>query len=311
MSRLYLEALESPNLEQKTVKITLESLIVLFIYEHTGRPGGIELFIIERQSKSAHQGYEITVPEELVYNTFSSSSSPKESQLTALPAIVSEQSTIISGLCAVCRAVIKKLPDPGYLLGFKNGCLLSPSESSIWTKFCEVDLILFVKDLFSVPLDTEELILTNTIARFERHMEQPVRVHNVKRIENELAKMKLVDEKADLPQASVPEEPKLPTDRVKVPRINKTRKKKPKPELKIEILSHTFVEGHLLTLADLIIFIGYFLILRKVPQEKISKDLPLTVQWFQNMSKAVGIGILDGFLCNQVKAINFIWSKYF
>ncbi|KAJ8982912.1 hypothetical protein NQ317_004566 [Molorchus minor] len=58
------------------------------------------------------------------------------------PVIVMGQN-IIAGLCSVSRELIKQSNDKDIrkLLGFRQASLMSCSENSIWTKFCEVDII--------------------------------------------------------------------------------------------------------------------------------------------------------------------------
>ena len=64
------------------------------------------------------------------------------------------------------------------LLGFQQGCLSAPQEVSTWTKFCEVDihnpLVQLMKD------DSTEDYLPEDISRFESHLKQPVRMHNIR-----------------------------------------------------------------------------------------------------------------------------------
>lgn len=95
----------------------------------------------------------------------------------ALPHIVVNEFSCIAGLCATLRQIVKgslkKNAENQCLLGFKKSCLLACSETSVWTKFCEVDIISTLK-FFDI---NDELPIT--LARFECHMSQPVRLHNI------------------------------------------------------------------------------------------------------------------------------------
>ncbi|XP_043466961.1 glutathione S-transferase C-terminal domain-containing protein homolog [Leptopilina heterotoma] len=95
----------------------------------------------------------------------------------ALPHIIVNEHSYIAGLCATLREIIKQSLTNDHcqgLLGFKDSCLLACSEVSVWTKFCEVDIISTLK-FFDV--NSNELPVT--LARYECHMSQPVRLHNL------------------------------------------------------------------------------------------------------------------------------------
>lgn len=64
------------------------------------------------------------------------------------------------------------------MLGFRQSCLSACAEFSIWTKFCEVDLVTSIKRCLTVknseiPVD---------VIRLEQHLRQPVRMHNIRKI---------------------------------------------------------------------------------------------------------------------------------
>ncbi|XP_044005434.1 glutathione S-transferase C-terminal domain-containing protein homolog [Aphidius gifuensis] len=94
-----------------------------------------------------------------------------------------QQDLFIAGLCACLRQIIKltlsenPLHHCQNLLGFKNSCLAAPSETSVWTKFCEVDLINMLNNCNEETRSKIEL--PETLARYEIHLSQPVRLHNI------------------------------------------------------------------------------------------------------------------------------------
>lgn len=66
------------------------------------------------------------------------------------------------------------------LLGFREGCLYACAETSLWTKFCEVDIIDTVHKLLK-NCGLLNQMLPEDLARFEVHLGQPIRTHNVQK----------------------------------------------------------------------------------------------------------------------------------
>lgn len=70
-------------------------------------------------------------------------------------------------------------------MGFREGCLAACAEVSLWTRFCEVDIILTSEKIIS---EDDSLIINDCIeipvdvVRYEEHLNQEVRVHNIKKI---------------------------------------------------------------------------------------------------------------------------------
>lgn len=114
------------------------------------------------------------------------------------------EDVIITGLCAVTRQiciyrnsyVLRQEHDDG-LLGFRHTCLQAPNEVSVWTKFCEIEIIRTVKELFKAYDTKEGPVPVHTLARFEEHMRLPSRVHNVYKVAQDLKKESLLKEIAD------------------------------------------------------------------------------------------------------------------
>ncbi|KAJ8714936.1 hypothetical protein PYW08_004917 [Mythimna loreyi] len=114
--------------------------------------------------------------------------------------VVMVDDIIITGLCAVTRQIcmfrnshlLQQEHEDG-LLGFRHTCLQAPNEVSVWTKFCEIEIIRVVQELL-----TSKDVLTEVpepLVRFEDHMRQPVRIHNVYKVAQNLKKVSLNAEK--------------------------------------------------------------------------------------------------------------------
>ena len=99
-------------------------------------------------------------------------------QLTAV--FLPEQNLCITGLCSVVRYLISNAdPSDRMLLGYQGNCLEAPAEVSTWTKFCEIDLPRATQTFFEQQQQTE--VLPFELARFEVHMGQPVKIHNIRK----------------------------------------------------------------------------------------------------------------------------------
>ncbi|KAJ8712199.1 hypothetical protein PYW07_005041 [Mythimna separata] len=109
--------------------------------------------------------------------------------------VVMVEDVIITGLCAVARHIclfrhshlLKQEHEDG-LLGFRHTCLQAPNEVSVWTKFCEIEIIRVVQEILTGN-DIKEV--PEPLVRFEDHMRQPVRIHNVYKVARNLKKERL------------------------------------------------------------------------------------------------------------------------
>lgn len=94
----------------------------------------------------------------------------------------------------------------------------------MWTKFCEIDVISTVKSILLHPgkyINSDGICIPTDILRFEYHMAQPVRMHNVYKVAREMSNNKNI-------KSSIP--------------------------VKELDLKHEFSEGPYMTLADVILF---------------------------------------------------------
>ncbi|XP_070151603.1 glutathione S-transferase C-terminal domain-containing protein isoform X2 [Polyergus mexicanus] len=158
----------------------IETIITLFTIKYC--KSSINIKLIPTKQDLTERAYIINLSN-FVYEIINMNEIPYYASLCELPNIVINENSCVSGLCAVLRQIVKdviaghSIHYCNSLLGFKGSCLMACSEASIWTKFCEVDLIITLKSLDKKDLDRLELPIS--LARFECHMSQPVRLHNL------------------------------------------------------------------------------------------------------------------------------------
>ncbi|XP_043252863.1 glutathione S-transferase C-terminal domain-containing protein homolog [Colletes gigas] len=158
----------------------IETIVTLFTVKYCN--SDINIKLVRSKRKSLERAYTIDIST-FVYEVMDANKVSVFVRSCELPIIIIHKTSCIAGLCATLRQIIKEVvakhPDHycRKLLGFKDSCLTACSEASVWTKFCEVDLILAVKFLHAD--DTIENELPSSMARLERHMSQPVRLHNL------------------------------------------------------------------------------------------------------------------------------------
>lgn len=179
---------------------------------------------------------------------FETIEAPPEISLFCVWPIIIQENYLIAGLCSVARQIIKcsQHKKVKKLLGFRDACLMSCSEASIWTKFCEIDMIESVTDLLNDS--GQKLNLPPDMCRFEYHLSQPVRMHNI---------YKVAQEKNG-------ETKNIPIEK---------------------LVQHTFSEGPFMTLSDVILFTVYQIFFNLYPDLRLRTILPLTTQWFETIQQ--------------------------
>lgn len=259
-NRLYLQG---SKINDNQYRLSLESFIIVFVLKSINFIANFEINLID---DPVDVGISINIPNSLFkINNFDKISSSCE-----LPILYDGCNTVIAGLCGVCRGIIKlsilinnKITFCEELLGFKAACLLSPTECSVWTKFCEIDVIVCTK-LFISGFEGTEVLLPNEILKFESHMSQPIRTHNVYKLARNLQNNKSI-------KSNIPIE-----------------------ELNID---HEFAESHKITLADIILFPCYSLMFDAIGDENLlGLSIPLTKKWFatiKNYSNNLLVDIYD------------------
>lgn len=139
--------------------------------------------------------------------------------------------------------MVKTFESDRWLLGFREVCLSACAESSIWTKFCEVDLITSATQLLHNPSP----IIPKDLIRLEYHLLQPVRTHNIGKMKFDLIRKNGTSEKNTI------------------------------------TVEHTYVEGAEMYLSDLIVFPLIHICFNIYGVENISDILPLTCKWYNLM----------------------------
>lgn len=279
--KLYLEAAFDDGSDDEAF-VTVETFIALFVMQYVDAPQTIEVYLVDTNRERTASDYCIQM-EHLQFKRLSKANYSETSIASNcnFPVMVSDQDVVVAGLCGVCRNIVKyaKL-EYTYLLGFKGSCLLAPSEASIWTKFCEVDIVECTKSMLGrlARLDgaTEVFQLPVEFARFESHMSQPIRMHNIYKCARDLAKEKSGRETED----SV-------IDALNDLSLGKKRRK-PKPQIACTVaikdlnLEHKYAEGQNISIADIILFPCIWTVwmqLQRCSQQSIDTHLPLTCKW--------------------------------
>ncbi|XP_053974696.1 glutathione S-transferase C-terminal domain-containing protein homolog [Hylaeus volcanicus] len=228
----------------------IETIVTLFTVKYCNSKINIKL--IPSKQKPLERAYTIDIST-FVYEVMDANKILFSVRSCELPIIVVNKTSCIAGLCAILRQIIKDVvaDNPNHycrkLLGFKDSCLTACSEASVWTKFCEVDLIQTLKFLHADGSIKNEL--PSSMARLECHMSQPVRLHNLYKY---AMSKKFADENA------------ISRDEMRLP-------------------EHTYTEGSHVTLADIIIFVCIHILLTIFSSDATMKLLPLTAKWYKKM----------------------------
>uniref|UniRef100_A0A1B6C8G0 Methyltransferase domain-containing protein n=1 Tax=Clastoptera arizonana TaxID=38151 RepID=A0A1B6C8G0_9HEMI len=179
MSHLYLEVF---SLCGNVVQVPVNTAICLFNLMYLETPKNINLNFILTKRQENFLNVDTSC---LQYKLLSEEELESFILNCCFPIFVpSDKSCCIAGLCAVLRQVIKHSEKKWkHLLGFREACLFACAEVSLWTKYCEVDVVVTAQELLS---DQSSCIriprIPENIVRFEEHLGQPVRVHNIGKI---------------------------------------------------------------------------------------------------------------------------------
>lgn len=275
------------------IEVTLESFICLFLLEYLDQPKCIVVNLIDGDSSNQKQK---NTNIRINSSTFRHVTLSKEQYQTEIasnchfPVLVSDSNVVVAGLCGVCRNLVKNADEKfGELLGFKSACLVAPSEASIWTKFCEIDIVQCTKELLlmknadATVIDNQTMDLPEELARFESHMSKPIRMHNVYKLARDRQKEQKKQEKlmAQISKLTVNDEVgvKVP---IRLPKSQKIASGTPVESLNIE---HKFVEGTQISIADLVLYPSFWIIrsmLRWLAEDFDTLTtllLPLTFKW--------------------------------
>ncbi|XP_066599445.1 glutathione S-transferase C-terminal domain-containing protein homolog [Prorops nasuta] len=228
----------------------IETIVTLFVIKYCDSK--IDIKLVKGKEESNEQAYTIDLSS-FSYKLIDKEDILDHANTCKLPNITVSKTNCIAGLCAILRQIIKgTLADhPNHhsrnLLGFKESCLIACSEASVWTKFCEVDIISTLKYFKKDEKSNGEL--PPNIARFECHMSQPVRLHNI---------YKYTTSK------------KFSGSFIMTDDGSNT-------------IEHVYAEGPTITLADLIIFVCLHNLLNMITIENMDDLIPLTNRWYTRM----------------------------
>lgn len=247
MDTIYLEVYENDGLV-----FNLESLIIAFVYKICDSTNVLfKLRILE--SESEEPSFRINL-DGLKYEVLKDGNIPTIARLCKWPVIV-VGNTVVAGLCSVARQILKSSRNNSvkHLLGFRESCLVACNETSTWTKFCEVDIIQTVKSIIQSPSDyfgDGKVRIPTDITRFEYHMTQPVKMHNIYKVAREVNKDKGI------------------TSNVPIEALN---------------LQHDFSEGTFMTLSDVILLPCFRIVFQIYSAPVFKEKLPLCFNWYNNM----------------------------
>lgn len=269
MEGLYIEV-ESKSPDHFLIDI--ETLVILSIYKLCNN--NVKLFLKTSPKKSFNRQLVAVNLRDFKFEVITNI--PEIVSYCPLP-VIAKKHHVTAGICSVARQLIKSCDTKEItdLLGFREACLMACAETSVWTRFCEIDMINITKNVFEnkyVIGDT--LTIPPEIARFEYHLSQPVKMHNVYKIAREQNKDVIIDTKTLIKNLNI---------------------------------NHTYSEGLYMTLADAILYPLFKIFFQKYPVTK--EWLPLTTAWFGRIDKLLERKI-DFEICvknvSQVVKIDFI-----
>jgi precorrin-6B methylase 2 len=228
--------------------MTVESFITHFIYSYLDRPKHVRVNFIEDGLKRD------------AYCINASFNGPAfQGGIEALPCelpLLNDGTTTVAGLCNVARKLIKSTgPQFESLLGFKGASLKAPHETSLWTKFCEIDMTRVVTRLMSGGAAQE---IPDEFYKFESHFQQGLRLHNIYKVAQNLTKLSFKGQPLPTPANT--------------------------PDLATLCVEHRFAEGLDFSLADLMLFAVYYLLFEVVvDQQPLAEEFPYTFKWYELM----------------------------
>ncbi|XP_041981887.1 glutathione S-transferase C-terminal domain-containing protein homolog [Aricia agestis] len=311
---LYLETFTSYEdyKKSKILTVPLESLIAYYVYKYC-QPTEIGVYFVYNDTENRIESLQFCDKD----ISFKSKDDIPWQVASCLYPVVLNNDTIVTGLCAVSRHICKhktsaRRPEEHEegLLGFRKGCLQAPNEASIWTKFCEIDILKSVTNILTSSNLKEVPI---NLIRFENHLNKPVKVHNVYKLARDIKKE----------NQRIADEVNANKDVKNEARVPKQRKWKSKSQKEVEVdcckqiqdlnISHQFAEGPFLTLADLVLLPSYYILFKLFGHSKFQVLFPLTHEWFQNITSLTNMKELEHLMSfpkiNSIDVDNLIMPK--
>lgn len=189
MATLYLDA--SSLLENGYVSTSCNSTICLFVLNFCKDFQAETVLVLQdKQNKPLSKTFQLNIANLKARVVPSSDGLPYLAQACHLPVLVtSGQKSCVAGLCSVLRFLIRHClrdeEQAEQLLGFRQGCLMACAEVSVWTRFCEIDMVHCVETLLKqelAVLPENQFLIPIDLMRFEVHMGEPLRIHNIDKI---------------------------------------------------------------------------------------------------------------------------------
>ncbi|XP_022822712.1 glutathione S-transferase C-terminal domain-containing protein homolog [Spodoptera litura] len=172
------------------MKVPLETFIAFCIFKYCPSTSVVLRFVPVKPTPEQVKAAVILAEENLVY-MINDYEVPWPVAMCVYPVIMNDD-LIVTGLCAVARHIAifrtcDRIPEEHEegLLGFRHSCLQAPNEVSIWTKFCEIDMIKAMQEITNA-VELKEL--PKHLVRFEHHLRKPVRVHNIYKVARNIKK---------------------------------------------------------------------------------------------------------------------------
>ncbi|XP_075215833.1 glutathione S-transferase C-terminal domain-containing protein homolog isoform X2 [Lycorma delicatula] len=225
--------------------VPVQSAICLFVLKYLQLPVQLIISLVLNDNDNYHQPTVSVNLKGFSYRVLSLKDLKHPIKDCHLPVFTNNDGiSCTAGLCAVLRRVIKCSGEEWkWLLGFRESCLAACAEVSLWTRYCEVDIINTVESVLSDSISNilnDSLKIPVDVVRFEEHLNQAVRVHNIKKV--------LQDKNQDT-------------------------------------LNHSFAESHQMSLADIIIFPCFYIILKIISSSSLESLLPLVHKWYKLISE--------------------------
>uniref|UniRef100_T1J0J5 Methyltransferase domain-containing protein n=1 Tax=Strigamia maritima TaxID=126957 RepID=T1J0J5_STRMM len=312
MKQLYLEIFEY----EQVLSVPLETFVVLFVLRYLKKCLKIVLVKSKKNESRFHVPSDVLDKYQIIFCEDKSLSF--EMKNCILPAICVGENFYVTGLCAVLRRILKFNSGNDVsaisqkLLGFRGGCLTACAEVSLWTRFCEIDLLITTKQLLSTS--SKKFHLPSDLLRLEKHLATPVRTHNIykrrQHLAKEMKKLKRNEKKEKFPNLPnwLREESTLTClkltengdqtvdDLIKQLSLNENFDENPAASNMfrndyLPQLTHIYAEGTDMTLADIIFYpcIHHILVSLENKIEEMKLEIPLILRWYKLMKFDVNI----------------------
>jgi hypothetical protein len=245
MNNLYLECIQT---EVDVYYLTTDSYVAIFLWRLLRAENDVKLTLI---NSNADYDTSKCVPVNLKNIDFDTKIDNNDSiynnNKSKLPLMIMNDNHYLIGLCCVLRGLCRSKNSEFSikLLGFKENCLMAPSEFSPWTRFCEREMISCCEQIRISDNVVEQL--PEEFIKFERDLGNPMRIHNIYKHVRELKNDKSI-----------------------------------KSGEKIE-LDHKFCHGNKINLSDVILYSLFKLMLTTTISDEILNVIPMTKRWIMNV----------------------------